>query len=39
MANEITAQLNDEQLKKYEIMKENGMEIPVNKLDIKISKD
>ena len=27
MANEITAQLNDEQLKKYEIMKENGMEI------------
>ena len=27
MANEITAQLNDEQFKKYEIMKENGMEI------------
>ena len=26
MANEITAQLNDEQFKKYEIMKENGME-------------
>ena len=27
MANEITAQLNDEQFKKYEIMKENGMEV------------
>ena len=27
MANEITAQLNDEQFKKYEVMKENGMEI------------
>ena len=27
MANEITAQLNEEQFKKYEIMKENGMEI------------
>ena len=27
MANEITAELNDEQFKKYELMKENGMEI------------
>ena len=27
MVNEITAQLNDEQFKKYEVMKENGMEI------------
>ena len=27
MANEITAELNDEQFKKFEIMKENGMEI------------
>ena len=27
MANEITAELNDEQFKKYEVMKENGMEI------------
>ena len=27
MANEITAELNDEQFEKYELMKENGMEI------------
>ena len=27
MANEITAELNDEQFKKYEVMKEQGMEI------------
>ena len=27
MANEITAELTDEQFEKYELMKENGMEI------------